>query len=466
MENEKNIFKNSGLRSLTEDQDSFFRRFLNRWFVPKNKFFTRSNTAFLAWAIGIYLQKMHGQSCKVLVGYDTRTSGNWIKNQMIKGISKFGHQLFDAGIIPTPFIAKSIKDYKDPLTNSPFFQFGIIITASHNQADYNGVKFITPNGYLTREDEIHISRLFYDIQKKPSKIHFSSKTNTVSTFNSISFYKEKINKQLIPQRSSSIKIILDCTNGATSKIAKEIFQQFHQNIVTINDDSNGSLINQNSGCSNSELLIQEIKKHNATWGCAFDGDGDRVIIGNSNGDIFDGDDILVIISQHPKFIHETIFVGTIMTNNAIEQYFDQNKKVFLRTDVGERNLIQALQKHNAQLGSEACGHIIVTNHAYCSDGIFVALLFFETIFTSSQMLINLPKKFPQLHANIPINSISLNEPEIQNIVIKTNSTILPGRIIARASNTEPLFRITIEHPNIKIANQIMNEFKLKIIKIK
>lgn len=467
MKNVKNILKNSGIRSLTEDQDSLFKRFINIWFMSKNKFFTRSNTTFLAWAIGMYLQQKYGKPCNVLVGYDTRTSGPWIKDKIIKGISGFGHQLFDTGIVPTPFIAKTIKDYQDSQTGLPFFQFGIIITASHNPAEYNGVKFITPEGYLNPEDEIHISTLFYNIKKEPSKMLSCTETGTISNFDSMAFYESEINKQLNPQASSAhIKIVLDCANGATSNIAKKIFLQYYPNIATVNDDRDGSLINKNSGCSNQKLLIQTIQKHKAAWGCAFDGDGDRVIIANNNGDIFDGDDILIALSQHPKFAQEKMFIGTIMTNNAIQQYFEQNHKTFARTDVGERNIIQTLKQYHAQLGSEACGHITIMDHAYCSDGIFAALLFFETIFSHPEILTTLPKKFPQLHANIPLNLISLSNIEIQNAISQINQTILPGRVIARASNTEPLFRLTIEHPNIETANQIMNKIKSKIVKNK
>lgn len=461
----KNIFKNSGIRSLTEDQDSLFRRFMYIFRPPKNKFFTINNVGFLGWSLAVFLQKKYGRTCNILIGTDTRISGQWIKKRLLKGMNVEGHHIFDAGIVPTPFIAQAIKNKRCFQTQDHFFQLGIVITASHNPAEYNGIKILTPQGYLSVEEEMYISNIFHNIlspEYSPSSIF----PQIISSFDAISFYQTEIQKH-IAQLSipSDVKIVLDCSNGATSSIAKKIFYQYCTNIITINDQGDGSLINKNSGCSNTKLLIQAIQKHNAAWGCAFDGDGDRVIIANNNGEIFDGDDILVVLSQHQMFVKETTFVGTIMTNNAIQQHYEQNDKTLIRTDVGERNIIEALKQHHAQLGSETCGHITVMNHAYCSDGIFAALLFFETIFAQPQVLKNLPKKFTQLHANVQLNLILLKNMEIEKIVFEMNQTILPGRIIARASNTEPLFRITIEHPNIEIANQIMNKIKSRIVKI-
>ena len=281
---------------------------------------------------------------------------------------------------------------------------------------------------------------------------------SIESFDCIEFYEKNIQKTLLSS-SSHMKILLDCANGATTHIAKKIFQGYYPNIITINDDGKGELINKNSGCSNPELLIQAIQQHHADWGCAFDGDGDRVIIAHTDGSIFDGDDILVVLSQHPTFAQETIFVGTIMTNNAIEQYFKDQHKTFLRTDVGERNIICALDQHHAQLGSEACGHISVMNHALCSDGIFTALLFFETIVSNPNTLKKLPKKFSQLHATILLKKIRSTDHEIDLLIQKTNTTIHPGRIIIRKSNTEPVMRLTVEHPNEHVTLNIFNHIK-------
>lgn len=462
MKNKKNIFKNSGIRSLTEDHDSIFKKLIYVWTAPQNKFFTKRNVTHLAWSIGIFLQKKYGTYGNILIGTDTRSSGPWIKQRFLKTISSMGHTIFDTGIVPTPFIAQVIKNKKKTGTNDHFFQLGIIITASHNPAEYNGVKFITPDGYLTIEEEMTISQIFdhisspeYRYKKHPEKVSF---------FDSFSFYQTALRKQLTPATTpSDIKIVLDCTNGATSFVAQKIFQQYYPHTISIHADGNGTLINKSPSSSDPKLLIKTVQEHNAQWGCIFDGDGDRVMIANNKGEIFDGDDILMVLSQHPKLIQQSIFVGTIMTNNAVEQYFKQHHKTFLRTDVGERNIIQLLQKYNAQLGSETCGHITVMDHAYCSDGIFTALLFFEIIFSNPEILQKLPHKFPQLHTNIPINRLAIELTDIQNLVQELNQKIYPGRIIARTSNTEPLFRLTVEHPQREKTIQITDEIKQKIV---
>lgn len=455
-----NIFKNSGIRDKAKRKITFFDRMIGILYQPKTTFITLNNITTLGYAIAAYLHQAAQQPCSVLIATDTRPSGLWIKKQLMYGLVNSGHHLFDAGIAPTPFVAKTLKDYLDPVTNLPQFQLGIVITASHNPATYNGIKIMTPSGYLTVEQEMMISDFFHIFNADiASLIEFDSfDKGTITPFNITSFYTTQIKKQLgnLPVKTP-VKIVLDCANGATYDVAQKIFQQYNFETIMINNTNDGRRINLDSGCNNPALLAQAVQQHQAQWGCAFDGDGDRIIIADQEGNIFDGDDILLTLSQHPDYCTEQTLVGTIMCNQAVENYFQSHQKVLLRTDVGERNIIEKLKQHKAQLGCEPCGHITIMNHALCSDGIFAALKFFDTIYAQPTIPAYKYAKFPQISATIALNQIVINDQSIQAFVTPLTARLLPGRIVVRKSNTEPVLRLMIEHPDNKIAQEVMNE---------
>lgn len=454
-----NIFKNSGIRDKAKKKITIIDRFINIFYRPKNTFITFNNITTLGYALAAYLHKTEQKPCSILVATDTRPSGSWIKKQLLYGLVNSGHHIFDAGIAPTPFVAKALKDYKNLKTEQLQFQLGIVITASHNPAAYNGIKIITPTGYLTVQDEIMISNFFHIFSADiASLIEFDSfDAGTVKPFNITPFYAAEIKKELHLFPFPPIKIVVDCAHGATYQVAQELFQHFGLCPIIINHSNDGRRINLQSGCSDPKLLIQAIEHHQAEWGCAFDGDGDRVIIADNKGNIYDGDDILLVLSQHQDYCNEKTFVGTIMCNQAVENYFNSCHKTLIRTDVGERNIIQKLYQLKAQIGSEPCGHITIMHHAFCSDGIFTALKFFETICLQQKIDLKPYKKFPQVQTTIALNKITLNDQMIQSFVTPLQQSLLPGRIIVRKSNTEPLLRLMIEHPDSILAQQVLME---------
>ncbi len=439
MQVDNNLFKNSGIRGKVEQS-----------------FITPNNMLTLGYAIGYFFAKNFQKPINIIIATDTRSSGKWIKQELIQGLSNFGNQLFDAGIAPTPFLAKALKNYKDSKSSS-FFQLGIMITASHNPAEYNGIKVMTPHGYLDHKTEKAISEIFAKYIQDIHEIHIPIKS-TLQKIDLLEFYQRNTQTLIKTKKFNQLKIVIDCAHGATYKVAQTLFESFGITTIPINNSSNGSIINHMSGCGDPKLLTQAIQNYQAHWGCAFDGDGDRVIIVDQTGKVFDGDDLLVVLSQHPLIRSNNTVIGTIMNNLAVEQYFSALHKTFIRTDVGEKNLIQALKQHNAIIGSEPCGHITITKHALCSDGIFAALLFFDTLQQQSLADINVPVKLPQIHTTIPLGQQNIQDSTIQELIQSHIDIVNPGRIIARKSNTEPVIRIMIEHPNIQEAKQIMALF--------
>ena len=430
------------------------------------------NLQILGYALGYLLAEEFEYSCPILIATDTRPSGIKIKEALIKGLQDFGHDIFDAGICPTPFVAKALKDYQEDdqdvseseITeeNESFFTLGIVITASHNPAEYNGIKILTPFGYLDIATEEEISNIFHTFLQNPKLIDesLSEEPGSIIDFDLQSWYQSEI-LDTIEKTNAKISITLDCANGATAQIAPKIFHALGYSVIAINNSIDGNKINFNSGCSNPAQLIAEVQKNNSSWGIAFDGDGDRVIIVDKQGTVFDGDDIIAVLSQHQNYHDTEIIVGTIMSNVGIQKYFEMQHKKLIRTQVGERNLIEALVQHQAFLGSEACGHITMMDHAFCSDGIFAAVMFLQTIAQNPAVLQKKYDKHVQKHATIELKQIKHSSSEIQKIVQEFEKEY-QARFVVRPSNTEPILRIMVEDQNEKNAEKILNELIEKL----
>ncbi len=455
-----NVFTNSGIRGKIDQG-----------------IFNSKDIQTLGHAIGCLLAQEFDDPCNILIATDTRTSSPWIKKALIGGLVAFGHDIFDAGIAPTPFVAKAIKDYnllpendeddydeEEENEDEKMFTLGIVITASHNPAQYNGIKILTEFGYLNIEMEEEISSLFHEFTHDPQELKEILETEeqgTIVDFDLITFYQEEIIDELDHAPYKNTKVVLDCAHGATALIAERIFKASGLTTIAINNTQNGALINQDSGCSKPELLIQAVKEHQADWGCAFDGDGDRVIIVNNLGEIFNGDDIMGVLSQHPHHQGDPVIVGTIMANGGMDDYFTAQKKQLVKTAVGERNVIDALIKHQAFLGFETCGHITLMQHAFCSDGIFAALMFFDTLASGKKINMHPYKKYFQEHATLQLGS-QLGSKKIEQKTINAiiaKCALSRARIIIRPSNTEPVLRIMVEHEDQSQAKTVIQTVK-------
>ncbi|MBI2345203.1 hypothetical protein HYV10_04015 [Candidatus Dependentiae bacterium] len=455
-----NVFKNSCIRDK-----------INSGYLQTEKIIA------LGTAISTLLYEEFENPCNILIATDTRPSGQFIKQALIQGLTSHSHEIYDAGICPTPFVAKALRDYQDDQDNQDdqddyndfdedqednFFTLGFVITASHNPAEYNGIKVLTEFGYLTQEIELEISRIYHEIMGKNTPQLKSGKTPCID-IDLINFYQDEIEQELNNITFKDFSILLDCANGATAHIAPKIFQTLGIKTIAINNEQDGNKINSNSGSENHMLLLEQIQKNKTTWGCAFDGDGDRVIIAHESGKIFDGDDLLVVISQNNAYQDFKTVVGTVMTNQGIIEYLEKKNKKVIRAQVGERNIIETLMNNQAMIGSEPCGHITVMEHAFCSDGIFAALLFFETIQNKPELFNISYDKYVQKHSFISLEKKTIDTKNISMILSKYHSSDV--RIIARPSNTEPILRIMVEHKDEQKAQEILEQLKNDFLKL-
>ena len=405
---------------------------------------TTENLTQLGHAIGQWAANNLEKPIKILIGYDTRSSCSLILDALSSSILQYPVELFNGKIIPTPVVCKLVKEEE--------FDLGIIISASHNLAEYNGIKIVKKNAKISAFAEGAITQLYHH-EKFENKIP----TNTLQSYDQANqLYQIFITAWFEAEFLQGIKIILDCAHGATYKLAPKIFQHFGAEVITINNNPDGHNINLQCGSTCPKNITNAVLTHQADWGVSFDGDGDRVIIIDKDGNNYDGDEILAVLAQHPMFKKSPV-VGTIMSNQGLGQYLQEKNKIFFRASVGDKHVFQMMEQYQAMLGGEPSGHIIVEPFSYSGDGIFTALLFIDTILKES---IKLPvfHKFAQVATHINITTKhDLQEEPYAKIIKKYETQVNPGRLIVRYSGTEPILRIMVESNDQNNATTIAAE---------
>jgi len=400
----------------------------------------------LGYAAGIVLSRRNkrGQKPSVVIGKDTRISGYMLESALEAGFSSAGVNVFLTGPIPTPAIAY--------LTRSRKADFGVIISASHNPYDDNGVKFFSSKGLkLSDEIECEIESL---IDQKMEIVLSNKLGKAQRAENYVKQYIEFCENTF--SRGLTLKgltIVLDCANGATYHIAPTIFSALGANIIVVNDKPNGLNINKKAGSIHPKNLQSAVVSHNADMGIAFDGDGDRVIMVDQNGALVDGDQLLYLIAQF--YIKEGYkfggVVGTHMTNLAFEERCKMQSIPFVRANVGDRYVSAELDRRNWLLGGEGSGHIIVKNLHTTGDGIISALQVLSFLVKNKRSLkdaLEEIKLYPQILINIPTeNKVNLKSRVVKD-AIKESESIMKGmgRVLIRASGTQPLVRVMTEGP--------------------
>jgi len=415
-------------------------------------FFTK-----LGFAAGKVLTKDNKSSSKpkVIIGKDTRESGYMLESALEAGFSAAGVDVFLTGPIPTAAIAY--------LTKALRAQIGVVISASHNLYQDNGIKFFSSNGLkLDDEIELEIEKTIDEIENLDSENIGKAKRVDDAQGRYVEFCKNTFPKDLSLE---GLKIVLDCSHGATYQVAPKIFTELGADIHTIGVGPNGTNINDGCGSTSLELLRSEVKKINAGLGIAFDGDGDRVLMVNSNGDKVDGDQLLFIIvrAAFEENHFDSGVVGTLMTNLAFEENMKELGIGFSRSGVGDRYVSEMMQEKNWIYGGENSGHILLKDFHTTGDGIISALQVLKAIkkrqisFDQAVSEINL---YPQILLNIPLDKeIDLEADEIQRSIREAEKLMNNnGRVLIRKSGTEPLIRIMTEtkdkHNALDAANLI------------
>ena len=390
----------------------------------------------------------------VLIGKDTRLSNYTIEPSLTAGFLSMGMNVYLTGPLPTPGVSA--------LVSSMRCDVGVMISASHNHYSDNGIKIFGPDGAkLSDQDELKIEKLIDSKFKNLVKPENLGRAKRIEDAGGryIEYLKSKIDSKL---RLDGLKIVIDCANGAAYKVAPKILWELGASVIPINVSPDGTNVNENGGSTFPNSLINKVIEVKADVGIALDGDADRTILVDENGVIVDGDKIIAIIAEFWKKnnnLFKNTVVGTVMTNKALEDYFLEKKINLIRTDVGDRNIIQCMKEHNLILGGEPSGHIILSNYTSSGDGILASLEVLGIMkFQNKKLsaLANAYIPYPQIIQNFPIKTNQDSKLIINNVKKKVEKIISKkdARIVVRKSGTENKIRTMIEAKNLEIAKSI------------
>ena len=411
----------------------------------------------LGMALGQYF-KTGDHRHRVVIGKDTRLSGYMIEQAVTSGLLSMGMDVFLFGPIPTPAVAM--------LTKSMRADLGIMITASHNKFEDNGLKIFDKDGNkLSDETELKIEELMNSSLEK-SLINSESigRAKRLEDANAryVEFLKNTFPKS---QRLDGLKIVIDCANGASYISAPLILWELGAEVIEIGNSPDGFNINENCGSTDTRLLSERVIEEKADIGIALDGDGDRIIISDENGHIVDGDQILGLLSLDLKNRGQLLqnkVVGTSMTNKGLEKKFNDHGIELVRTDVGDRYVKERMIQENINIGGEQSGHIIMRDFTNTGDGMVVALQILSVLKSNKKNVSDLMKFFepiPQKLINVKVDSRDILENEkTNNFFSQIEEKVADqGRIIVRMSGTEPLLRVMVECETEKRLNEISDQ---------
>ena len=396
----------------------------------------------MGWAVGSVLAEKGKSS--VVIGKDTRVSGYLFESSLEAGFLSAGVDVGLLGPMPTPAVAHLTKAYNASA--------GVVITASHNHFEDNGVKFFSSKGFkLSDEDQHKIEKKFSEPMTSVGSGYIGkARRREQSVGRYIEFCKSSIDDSV---DLSGLNIVIDCANGATYHIVESVFSELGADITIINNEPDGFNINLDCGATDTKKLRQVVIEIGADLGIAFDGDGDRLMMIDSNGELVDGDEILFIIAkawkQQNKLINDTV-VGTKMSNLGMRQALSSLNIKFIEADVGDRYVLDLMLVNEAVLGGEGSGHIICLEKNTSGDGIISALQVLEVISNNGKSLAELKsemQKFPQTLINVrtkgKINTTS--HKELMKAQKELESELgEDGRVLIRESGTEPLVRVMVE----------------------
>ena len=400
----------------------------------------------------------------VLIGKDTRISGYMFESALEAGFVSAGINVKLLGPIPTPAIAHLIKKYNAEL--------GIVISASHNSFKDNGIKFFNSHGTkLDDELEVRIEAALEESIKTKKSTDLGRAT--IDSLARERYQEFCISSYDAKETLTEMKVIFDGANGAGYKVGPRILNELGAQVLSIGCSPNGQNINDNCGSTHPELLQQTVKAVGADVGIALDGDGDRVVMVDENGELLDGDQLLFILAMDFKSRGKlkSPVVGTVLSNIGLEIALKNNGIDFLRSKVGDRNILKLLREEGGNLGGEASGHMICMDYAETGDGLITAIQILAIMRRNNETLSSLSnkmKKHPQISENIDnSNNFNIHESdEIKQLISNLEDTFDgKGRVILRPSGTEPLIRLMLEGENMDHLQSQMIELKAKVEKI-
>ena len=400
--------------------------------------------AFKLGRVGGYVLTKDRGNPKVIIGRDTRISGHMLEGALLAGLLSIGAEVMRLGVISTPGVAY--------LTKAMSADAGIMISASHNPVEDNGIKFFGPDGFkLTDEQEKEIEKLLDEEDNLPRPI--GGDIGTVNNYfeggqKYISYLKDTIDHDF-----SGLTIALDCANGATSSLATHLFADLEADIFTIGTSPNGLNINDGVGSTNPDALRELVLEEEADVGLAFDGDGDRLIAIDEKGNIVNGDQILYICGKYLKekgMLRDDTVVSTVMSNFGFYKALEEQGLKSETTAVGDRYVMEKMREGGYNLGGEQSGHIIFLDFITTGDGMLSALQLVNVMKETGKPLSELAgemKIFPQVLKNIDVTDKNgvMDNPAVQKEIEAVQEELADeGRVLVRPSGTEPLIRVMVE----------------------
>ncbi|VAX00534.1 Phosphoglucosamine mutase [hydrothermal vent metagenome] len=395
----------------------------------------------LGWAVGRVLAKC--DNAKVLIGKDTRISGYMFESALEAGLSSAGVDIHLLGPMPTPGIAY--------LTRTLSAQAGIVISASHNPFDDNGIKFFSSEGIKLDDAVEHAIEA--ELEKSIETNNSANLGKAIRIEDAAGRYIEFCKSTYRAKKKlNGLKIVVDCANGATYHIAPHVLMELGAEVVSMGNEPDGLNINLACGATDTERLQTIVKAHKADLGIALDGDGDRLIMVDRHGQQVDGDEILFVIAQDRKQqgLLTGGVVGTSMSNLGLEHALAKLNIDFKRANVGDRYVLEMLHQNDWQLGGESSGHIICLDQTTTGDGIISALQVLSAMVNSEKDLHELLEgmdKYPQHMINVRLEErFNPDESEKVQLAVKQAETELrdTGRVLLRPSGTEPVIRVMVE----------------------
>jgi phosphoglucosamine mutase len=397
----------------------------------------------LGWAAGRVLSPSGGGT--ILIGKDTRISGYILESALEAGLASAGVNVLLLGPMPTPAVAY--------LTRAVSAAAGIVISASHNPYADNGIKFFSPDGQkISDADEERIENVLAEsMTTVPSAALGRAKRLDDAVGRYVEFCKNTVPTSL---RLKGLTLVVDCAHGAAYKIAPAVFRELGAEVITLGSEPDGLNINAGFGATSPQALAETVVREGADMGIALDGDADRLIMVDHNGEIVDGDELLFVLTEHAQQAGKFRggVVGTKMSNHGLAQALAARDIPFVRADVGDRYVLAELNQREWSLGGEGSGHLLCLEQTTTGDGIVAALQVIKAVRERQESLATLKAgmtKLPQIMINVRnVTARVLEQPELQAAVNEVEAALAgSGRVLLRPSGTEPVVRVMVEGEN-------------------
>ena len=424
--------------------------------------------AFKLGRAGAYVLSRDNARPVFIIGKDTRLSGDMLEDALSAGILSVGGNVIKVGVLPTPAVAHLVRAYGADA--------GVVISASHNPFEYNGIKFFKWDGFKLDDDvEDEIEDIILRDRDVSSDIIGDKLGKVVEADDDALELYARYLESTIDVEIKGRKIVLDCANGASYKVAEKVYRDLGADVTVIGNSPNGTNINDKCGSTHPENLQEEVVRQGAELGLAYDGDADRLIAVDEKGRIIDGDKLICIcakmMADRGELTHNLV-TATVMSNIGFHKYLESLGCKVEVTGVGDRYVLESMLKTGGQIGGEQSGHIIFRNHSTTGDGILSSLQLLQAVIMSGRKPSELADEieiFPQVLKNARVKNENktkyTNDPDIQNAISKIEKYMEgSGRVLIRPSGTEPLVRVMIEGQDIEQITMMAEKLSILITK--